>query len=328
MTGLAVIIVSWNVRDLLADCLRSVQADLSRSGLAGQIWVVDNASTDGTVEMLRRNFPNARVIASVQNLGFAGGNNAALRAIGFGEAGRTPNVPTNSLPEAALLLNPDTIVHPQALESLLNFLRHTPQAAVAGARLLYGDGSFQHSAFGFPGLGQLAIELLPLPGRLVESGWNGRYPRTLYYGDRPFEIEHPLGAAMCVRREAIEQVGLLDEGYHMYVEEIDWSKRMAGQGWKAYCVPGAVITHLGGQSTGQITASSFINLWTSRYRFYGKHYHPLKVWLAAQIVKLGMRRKAKAERQAAAQGQLPAAELAGRLKLYRQVVDIWQGAKG
>jgi len=319
MTDLAIIIVSWNVCDLLANCLRSIEADLANSGLSGQVWVVDNASIDGTVAMLGRDFPKVEVIASEKNLGFAGGNNAALRAIGFTSTNSRPD-----LPEAILLLNPDTEVHPGALKALFDFLQTTPKAGIAGARLIYGDGTFQHSAFAFPGLWQLIIELLPVPGRLVESRLNGRYPQSLYNNNRPFQIGHPLGAAMYVRREVIEQVGLLDEQYHMYVEEIDWSKRIVAKGWKSYCVPSAVITHFGGQSTGQIRVDSFINLWASRYQFYRKYYNPFKFWLAKQIVQIGMQRKASSDIVAAAEGELTEAKLSERLTSYKKVANIWQ----
>ncbi len=332
MNNLAVVIVNWNVRDMLAECLRSVEADLAAGGLAGQIWVVDNASSDGSVEMLRRDFPQVCLIASPQNLGFAGGNNAALRALGFDpnltpgpSPGRREVRGEANLPEAVLLLNPDTKIHPGALPALYEFLVKTPQAGMAGARLVYGDGSFQHSAFAFPGLWQLAIELLPLPGRLVESRLNGRYPRSLYEAGRPFRVGHPLGAAMCVRRQAIQQVGLLDERYHMYVEEVDWSRRITAAGWEIYCVPAAGITHYGGQSTGQIHLTSFINLWRSRYRFYRTHYHPFKVRLAAQIVGLGMKRRARLDTQARQRGELSQAEWSARLSGYEQVIKIWQG---
>jgi GT2 family glycosyltransferase len=325
---LAIVIVNWNVRDLLVACLRAVEADLTASRLSGQIWVVDNASSDDSVALLRRDFPQVQLIASDKNLGFAGGNNAALRAIGFADK---PPSPLRrgaggevDLPEAVLLLNPDTVVHPGSLSALSDFLKNNPQAGIAGARLVYGDGTFQHGAFAFPGLWQLAIELLPLPGRLAESSLNGRYPLSAYESGRPFRIGHPLGAAMCVRREAIQQVGLLDERYQMYVEEIDWSKRIVLAGWAAYCVPAAWITHLGGQSTGQVQMNSLINLWRSRYRFYRQYYNPFKLWLAAQIVRLGMRRKATLDSQAASRGELSQAELVQRLNGYEQVSKIWQ----
>jgi GT2 family glycosyltransferase len=316
--NLAIIIVSWNVCDLLSACLHSVQVDLAHSQLSGQIWVVDNASQDGSVGLVRQDFPDVQLIVSETNLGFAGGNNAALRALGFESR-------TAALPEAVLLLNPDTIVQPGALLALYSFLQRHPQAGIAGARLVYEDGSFQHGAFDFPGLWQLGIELLPVPGRLVESRLNGRYPRTCYESGQPFPIGHPLGAVMCVRREAIQQAGLFDEQYHMYVEEVEWSRRITLAGWEAYCVPAAVVTHLGGQSTGQVKVNSFVNLWRSRYRFYRQYYSPFKVWLARQIVSLGMQRQTAHDLQAARQGQLSPAELEERLAGYRQVKFIWQG---
>jgi hypothetical protein len=333
MTDLAIIIVNWNVRDLLAACLRTVLADLVTSDLSGQIWVVDNASNDGSVAMLARDFPQVRLLASAENLGFAGGNNAALRAMGFGHddgqadwAEIAASAQSHSdLPKVVLLLNPDTEVQPGALQALVDFLAGNPRTGVAGARLVYGDGSFQHSGFAFPGLWQLAIELLPLPGRLVESSLNGRYPRSLYERGRPFKVGHPLGAALCVRRKAIEQVGLLDERYHMYVEEIDWCRRIAAAGWEVFCVPAAVVTHFGGQSTGQIQLDSMLNLWTSRYQFYRKHYHRAQVWLAGQIIHIGLRRKAAIDATAAGQAQLTEAELADRQRCYQRIIDIWRG---
>ncbi|MCB0193129.1 MAG: glycosyltransferase family 2 protein [Anaerolineae bacterium] len=320
MIDLAIVIVNWNVRDLLAACLRSVEKDLAAGKLSGEVWVVDNASEDGSVTMLRRDFPWVRLIDSDKNLGFAGGNNAALRAMGF-DADHA--LETNK-PEAVLLLNPDTLVHPGALEALVTFLRQTPKAGIAGARLVYGDGTFQHGAFAFPGLWQLAIELLPLPARLVDSRLNGRYSRALYEGGEPFLIGHPLGAALCVKAAAIEQAGLLDEAYHMYVEEVDWSKRIVEVGWQAYCVPEAMITHLGGQSTGQIKMSSFLNLWRSRYRFYCKYYGSMQVQLARHIVHIGMQRLAAADRQAVVQGHLTHAEQKERQACYTQIINLWQ----
>ena len=138
-TDLAIIIVNWNVKDLLRSCLTSALADIVASSLSAEIWVVDNGSTDDSVEMLRHDFPKVRLIANKQNLGFAGGNNAALREIGFADNATE----TSNLPETVLLLNPDTEVHGGALKNLYHFLKNNPQAGIAGARLVYGDGSFQ-----------------------------------------------------------------------------------------------------------------------------------------------------------------------------------------
>ena len=277
---LTVIIVSWNVRDLLMACLRSLRADLERAGLTADIWVVDNGSTDGTPEAVARDFPAVRLIARRDNPGFAAANNQALRA-----------ALDASPPRYFWLLNPDTEVLPGATAALIAAMETHPRVGVAGARLLYPDGTLQHSAFRFPGLVQLAFDLFPLPPRLYETRLNGRYPRRLYNGDVPFFVDHPLGAAMMVRRETVEQVGLLDEEYRIYCEEIDWCWRMRRAGWRALCVPTARVVHHAGRSTGQVPVPSFVHLWTSRARLYARHHGPVTRHLARILVRVGMRRR-------------------------------------
>ena len=283
MLHLAVIIVSWNVRELLAACLRSLFADLEQSSLAAQVWVVDNGSADSTPEMVAEAFPAVHLVASQENLGFAAGNNLAIKAI-F----RIPN-PESRIPKYIWLLNPDTEVQPGATAALLSALEANPRAGVAGAKLLYADGSLQHSVFHFPGLMQLAFELFPLPARLYDTPLNGRYSRRLYEGESPFLVDHPLGAAMMVRAEAVVQVGLMDEGYQMYCEEIDWCWRMRKAGSQALCVPPARVVHHAGQSAAQVPIPSFINLWTSRARLYARHHGPVTRQMARALVRAGMR---------------------------------------
>ena len=277
---LTVIIVSWNVRDLLMACLRSLRADLERAGLTADIWVVDNGSTDGTPEAVARDFPAVRLIARRDNPGFAAANNQALRA-----------ALDASPPRYFWLLNPDTEVLPGATAALIAAMETHPRVGVAGAKLLYPDGNLQHSAFRFPGLVQLAFDLFPFPPRLYETRLNGRYPRRLYNGDVPFFVDHPLGAAMMVRRETVEQVGLLDEEYRIYCEEIDWCWRMRRAGWRALCVPTARVVHHAGRSTGQVPVPSFVHLWTSRARLYARHHGPVTRHLARILVRVGMRRR-------------------------------------
>jgi N-acetylglucosaminyl-diphospho-decaprenol L-rhamnosyltransferase len=280
MHDLAIVIVSWNVRDLLRACLSSVYSDLATSGLAAEVWVADNASHDGSPEMVRADFAQARLFASPENLGFAGGNNLALRQLA-----------TAGPPRYVLLLNPDTEVRAGALCTLFDFMEEHPRVGVAGARLFYGDGGFQHSAFGFPGLWQIAFDLFPLPARLHESRLNGRYPQTWYERGAPFPVDHPLGATMMVRWQVIRQAGLFDQDFYMYCEEIDWCMRIKRTGWEIYCVPQAEVVHHAGQSTGQIQADMFVNLWRSRRRLYDKHYGPLKRWLAWRLVRAGLQYK-------------------------------------
>jgi GT2 family glycosyltransferase len=192
-------------------------------------------------------------------------------------------------------------------------------AGLGGARLVYADGSFQHSAFAFPGLAQLFIDLFPVPVRLRESRLNGRYPRSLYQGTEPFEVDHPLGATFLLRREAIQQTGLFDERFHLYCEEIDWAMRIHQAGWRAICIPQAEIIHLEGQSTRQVRPQSIINLWTARLKLYAKHYPPLKRWLAGQLVRMGMNRLI---RQTARDSSRSEAERRQLVEAYRTVIRL------
>lgn len=301
MPDLAVVIVSWNVRGLLVTCLRSLFADLEQSDLETQVWVVDNASADGTPEMVTETFPSVRLVASDENLGFVRGNNHALREI----QNQSPT------PKYIWLLNPDTEVLPGATTALLSALKADPQASMVGPKLLYPDGSLQHSAFRFPGLVQLIFDLFPLPARLYETPLNGRYPRRLYESVEPFLIDHPLGASMMVKSAVITDVGLMDEGFFMYCEEIDWCWRMRKAHWHIYCVPAARVIHHAGQSSGQVRVSSFVNLWTSRARLYARHHDPLARRLARVLVRAGMQRRMR--------GAAPE-----MITACRQVVQAWE----
>lgn len=281
MIDVAVIIVSWNVRDYLSDSLRSVCRDLSRSELHGEIWVVDNASTDGTVALVKDLFPQVNVIVNEKNVGFGAANNQGMQAAKIDD------------PRYFFLLNPDTVVRPGAIKTLIDCLEHRPKAGMAGARLVYGDGRFQHSAFYFPGLGQLMFDLLPMPARLYNSRLNGRYPRRFYNHDRkPFQIDHPLGASMMVRADVADSTNGFDEAFHMYCEEIDWSWRVREAGWEIYAVPEASIVHYGGESTSQVPAKSVVNLWRSRALLYRKHHGRLRLGMASRLVYRAMRKRA------------------------------------
>lgn len=281
---LAVVIVTHNVRNLALNALDSLLTDLESGELRAEVYVVDSASSDNTVEAVRTQFPAVRLIASEDNLGFARANNLGLRQIGFGEAGRV-------LPRAVYLLNPDTITQPGATATLYNALISQPNLGLVGARLSYGDGSFQHSAFAFPGLRQIWTEFFPTPGRFIEGAFNGRYSRRLYDGGEPFKVDFVLGATMMLRREVIEQTGMFDEQFFMYCEEIDWAWRIHNAGWTVCCVPAAHVVHLGGQSTGQARPRSLVDLWTSRLRLFDKYYPRWKLWLARHLVGWGMSRK-------------------------------------
>jgi GT2 family glycosyltransferase len=326
---LLVVTVSYNTLDLLADCLESVFAGLTRSGLVGEVWVVDNASADGSPAMVGQRFPEVRLIAHDANVGFAAGNNLALRALGFpveapqdGDSESVRDASPRTRGRHVLFLNPDTRIVGDALGAMVRFLDSTPKAGVAGARLVHGDGSFQHSAFAFPGLAQLFLDFFPLHHRLLESRLNGRYPRRLYAGSQPFPIDHPLGAALMMRVETLAEVGGFDERFFMYCEEIDLCRRVKAAGWEIYAVPQAEIVHLVGQSTRQFRDRMSVALWRSRFLMFEKHNSEAFGRVARWLVRLGLWNETRRARAARQRGELSPEELAGRLATYEEVAAL------
>jgi N-acetylglucosaminyl-diphospho-decaprenol L-rhamnosyltransferase len=320
---LSIVVVSYNTRQLLKECLDSVYASLAGSSLTGEVIVVDNASHDGSAAMVQKHFPQVRLIANEENRGFAAANNQALRTIEYG-TGDTPHPP---LSKYALLLNPDTIVGGSALATLVRFMDEKLRAGACGARLLHSDGSFQPSAFSFPTLLQVFLDFFPINYRLTNSRLNGRYPRHLYQAGKPFPIDHPLGAALMVRREAIEQVGLLDERFFIYCEEIDWCLRIKAAGWGIWCVPEAEIVHHVARSTGQFRDEMFVALWRSRYQLFEKHYSRLFQRIARCIVRMGLWAEGRRAQVAARRGEITESELTSRLTAYQRVVEMGKGIK-
>lgn len=333
---LAVVILNYNTRELLRQCLRSVLDAAAAS--AGQLTViplvVDSASSDGSAAMIAAEYPDVPLLASPENLGYTGGNNLALHRLGF-----AVEAPLSSLtlpaplpkPDYVLLLNADTTVAPDALGEMVRALEAHPAAGACGARLCYGDGSFQHGAFRFPSLAQLALDLFPLttwPGirrvaaRLYDSPINGRYPRAWWEQRTPFAVDFVLGAALLARGAAIDQVGGLDDGYFMYCEEMDWCVRLAEAGWQVLAAPSAQVVHYEGQSSRQVRWPAYERLWRSRLRFYAKHAHRYPAgyrWLVWRLIGLGMAWRAGAAMRRFARGALTGNEAQAELNAYQAI---------
>ncbi len=286
MPDVAVIIVTWNNERVIVDALRSLMADLSAGSLDFAIWVVDSHSSDNTAALVREEFPGVTLVNSEENIGFARANNLAMRGLGMSE-----NDSHSEAPSAIYLLNPDTVTHKGATQTLFDALFADDGIGAVGARLTFGDGSFQHSAFMTPGLRQIWSEFFPTPGRWIEGSFNGRYSRSMYAGTEPFAVDFTLGASMMVKSAVAREVGLLDESFFMYCEEVDWSWRIRQAGWRILCVPNAHVTHLGGGSSSQARPQSLLNLWKSRLLLYDKYYPPWKRWMARRLMVQGMRRK-------------------------------------
>jgi GT2 family glycosyltransferase len=185
-----------------------------------------------------------------------------------------------------LLLNGDARLGPGTLDILVEHLDRFPRTGLVSPSLRYADGSAQAAAFRFPGLAQLILDLLPIP-RLMDSALNGR---CLSNGLQPIQIEHPLGACMLIDRAAWEDVGTLDEGYFMYLEEIDWCRRARRRGWQIWHQPSAVAIHHAGQSTRQQPDAMFAQLWRSRLRYYQRFSGPTYNRLVHAVVSYGLGR--------------------------------------
>lgn len=255
VTLLSVIVLNWNTAHLLPACLDSVRSTAGHLDM--DVWVVDNASADGSLEILRTHFPWVHLIANQENVGFAAGNNRAIAATGG---------------EFVLLFNSDAIATPGSIETLLAVAQAHPRAAIVGARLLNPDGTFQASWSRFPTLAREALIISTLGRRLLGA----RYPSAGPEIDLgPRSVDYVEGACLLVRRSAINQVGGLDEGYFMYAEEVDWSYSMHAHGWETWYAPDAAIIHLGGGSSRDRKPQREADLYRSRVRFFRKHYGAL-----------------------------------------------------
>jgi GT2 family glycosyltransferase len=249
---LSIIIVNWNTKQLLLNCIESIYRTVKRSSF--ELFVVDNNSTDGSVEAISRAYPAVNVIANAANLGFAKANNLALRKM----SGRY-----------AVLLNSDTIIKDLALEKMCDFMEHHRQGGMCGPQLLNEDGSKQNSVGHFPTLltefmsKRLIRILFPEKYRLAFKSKNAEL-------ESPAEVDYISGACMVVRKTVMDEIGMLDEDYFFLYEEVDWCFRMKKAGWLIYHLPDIEIYHLGGQSMKEMNLRARVESWRSRYLFFQK----------------------------------------------------------
>ncbi len=265
---LDVCIVSWRTRDLLRACLRS----LTGRPQVAQVIVVDNASQDGTVEMVPQEFPAVHLIPNDHNLGYAAANNQALRA------SRAPLV---------LLLNPDTEVQPGALAALLALFSDERRAGAAAPQLLFPDRSLQRSCRSFPAPAPLLYDALGLSRLLPRSPLFGRYRMTYWDHNTRREVDQPMASALALRRAALDEVGLLDEDFPLYFNDVDLCYRLRQAGWQIIFEPEAKVIHHYGQSTRQVRPAAVIQSHRGLIRFYRKHYKGRVSWRAYHLIILG-----------------------------------------
>lgn len=285
----SVVIVNWNTRDILRDCLQSVYAQTE--GIQFEVIVVDNASIDGSADMVGQAFPQVTLIANPDNKGFAAANNQGM-AIAQGRY--------------ILLLNSDTIVLGNAIAETMAFADHNERAAVIGCRVLNPDHTMQPTCFMYPSVVNMFLFATYLYKLFPRSRFFGRERMTWWNRDDVREVEVVTGCYMFVRREAIDAVGVMDENFFMYGEETDWCYRFKHAGWKLLFTPEPNIIHLGGASSKLAADEMYLYLRKSTLLFIHKNRSALAYgaarilvvlflalripyWLLASVVKRGDR---------------------------------------
>ncbi len=259
-TVLSIAIVNWNTRDLLLQAINSIFASAPPPL---EVIVVDNASSDGSAEAVRAHFPRVRLIANTENLGYAHGNNQAMRA---------------ATGAYILLLNPDVLVPPHSLTRAVAFMEQHPDAGAMGVRQVHPDGRLQRSVRGFPSPASILWELVGLSRIVPKSRTFGAYRMTWFRYDKVAQVDQPMGTFLLLSGRALPEVGLLDEAFPIFFNEVDWCLRCKRAGWKIYFTPDIEIVHYGGASTIQVGAAM---AWESRrglLRFYAKHYPAPWFW--------------------------------------------------
>lgn len=263
MLDLAIIIVNYNVCDLLRRCLQSVFA--STGDLEFAVCVVDNQSTDDSVQMVRAEFPQVTLIANAQNVGYPAGNNQGLRAL---------DVESESPPRYSLLLNPDTEVPPDAFATLVRYMDDHPAIGVTGPRLIMPDGSLDLACRrGFDSMSALIYRMVGLSKLFPRSRRFGRYNMTYLDEHQEAEVDSVVGAFMLIRGKAIQKVGLMDEQFFMYGEDLDWCKRIKDAGWRIMYNPEVTVLHVKRASSRQNPRAQ-VEFYRAMLIFYYKHYRP------------------------------------------------------
>lgn len=310
---LTVVVVSWNVGEMLGRCLEALFSPNVQGKLQVEVIVVDNASRDASAQVAR-SFPGVRLIEMRANLGYGRASNVGLRA---------------ARGKHLLVLNPDTIPQSGCLETLVCFANGHPHTGIVAPRLLNADGTTQQAAFRFPTLAMAALDLFPLPGvvpgrvraRIAHSWLNGRYQQE-EVASKPFKIDHPLGACMLLNRAAYKALRGFNEELFMYAEEIDLAIRYARAGWQCWQVPAAQVIHIGGQSTRQAPDRMFVELWRSRLYIY-KRYYSLPARLAhSALLTAAQLRDLAAARLATRRARIPPIEANRRNRRARAVLRL------
>ena len=267
MRDLAIIIVNYNTREDLRRCLDSLQRGMGT--LACEVVVVDNASSDGSAAMVREAHPWVqRVIENPVNGGYAYANNIGLRAVGYGSG-----QPIEALPRYALLLNPDTVLPPDALTQVLAFMDATPDVGVVGPRMVRPDGSLDKACRrSFPTPAVSFYRLSGLARLFPNSPRFARYNMTYLDEHTQADVDAVVGAFMLMRAQALEQAGLLDETFFMYGEDLDLCYRIKQRGWRTVYYPAVTVLHVKGAASRRASRRAIAAFYDAMRIFHNKHY--------------------------------------------------------
>lgn len=253
---LSIVIVNWNTKDYLRNCLKSIYENTK--GIAFEVIVVDNASSDGSAEMVRDAFDGVILIENKQNIGFGAANNVGIK---------------KSRGKYILILNPDTIIFPDSLQKLVTFLERNSKAGAVGPKILNPDNSIQFEcARDFPTPLTEFFVLSTLYKRFPKSTIFGKYLMSYWDHNDEREVNLLSGSCALIRKEVFEEVGLFDENFFMYTEETDLFYRIKRHGWKVYFLPSAQIIHLWGKSTEQLPYKMAVEARKTMELFFKKHY--------------------------------------------------------
>lgn len=284
--GLTISVVSHNSRDLLKTCLRSIYQ--KAEGIRFEVVVVDNGSTDGSVEMVQKDFPQVKLIQNQENLGFARANNQAIK---------------HSKGRYILLFNPDSIFKNGSLNETVKFMDSHPEVGILGSKILNSDGTIQESNASFPNLFTEFLRVFQVKKiiasmklrKKIGQKWSRllgstirEYFRVYWDSERIRQVDWVTGACLMVKRKAIEDVGLLDENFFMYYEDADWCYRMRQRGWRVYYYPFLEVVHYVGKADVEFSQRVFIERHKSMYHYFQKHAGKTVLFLLRLFVWSGL----------------------------------------
>jgi len=268
---LSIIIVNYNVKKLLKGCIKSIYETIKN--IEYEVIVIDNNSSDGSVEMLKNEFPQVKIIENTENKGFAAANNQGINV---------------SRGKYILLLNPDTIVLPNAINTMLEFMDNRAEAGAVGCKILNPDGTLQSSCRNFPSILIILYDSIGLHRVFSKSKIVSRYYLRYWDHDEIRVVDSVKGACLMIRQEVIKKVGLLDERFFLFGEEVDWCRRIKENGWKVFFTPNAQIIHYGGQSSKQQSRKNLIESHKARQQYFQKYYGSTGVYLSKMIFGFGV----------------------------------------